>query len=188
MSNYNAVFRTSYFCVTDEERYKELARGFPRGVSHFGKEEDGKTFHAFGDFSSFEYHVPASVSYDVPVLFEEGVAVFNSDGKQVSIEEVDNYDVLFDSALPDRNVIWDRNQEEDYGEGFDWFVAELQKILADDSAFVLIESGYEKLRYIDAFVWVVTKKQVRCSSLDDYIAKSLGEMLSDDAPLVQWQY
>lgn len=56
--------------------------------------------------------------------------------------------------------------DEDYDYDFDSFLAELQKILPEDEAFIYTECGHEKLRYITGFSIVVTKNKI--DSIDIY--------------------
>ncbi len=54
------------------------------------------------------------------------------------------------------------------GEDLDDFYEEIQKILPEDEAFILVEAGHEKLRYVVGYVIVVTKKGgIVYKSLDD---------------------
>ena len=42
----------------------------------------------------------------------------------------------------------------------DTFFPEMQKIIADDDAMILMEAGHEKLRYVVGFVTIVTKDKI----------------------------
>ena len=46
MAKYNCVFRTSYFCVTDEQKYEE----FKNHIDVCGSTDDIKFWHKHGDF------------------------------------------------------------------------------------------------------------------------------------------
>lgn len=184
MANYDGVFRTSYFKVTDEARYNELARGLSPSVYQFEKDLDGQIFHGFGDYAPFYYNLPASECQEVLDAIAEGKQFFDCNGERISDSKIDDEDVLYNA---DGTIFWDRGETDDYGEGFDWFVKELQKILPDDSCFIYIETGHENLRYIDAFVWMVTNKESRVSSLDEFIANNLNSMVGENVN-VSWQY
>lgn len=63
---------------------------------------------------------------------------------------------------------------------FDFFLHELQKILPDDEAFIYIESGHEKLRYVDGCSFVVTSKEVRAECLTSWTKDTVKELLGED--------
>ena len=65
---------------------------------------------------------------------------------------------------------------------YDWdeFIKELQKILPDDEAFIYMESGYVKLRYVTGFVLVVTNKETKSMSLDRWAKEQAKLLLGDD--------
>ena len=64
----------------------------------------------------------------------------------------------------------------------DWekFVTELKKILPDDEAFIYIEVGNEKLRYVNGFVIVVTNKKIKSMSLDNWAEEQTKLLLGND--------
>lgn len=184
MANSEYVFRTSYFKVTDEDRYKELTRGFPKSICQFDKQSEGQIWHGFGDYDTFNYYLPASECDEVTDALAAGEILRDSNGKKLALEHIDDLDVIFERY---GEIFWQRDEQDDYGEGFDWFISELQKILTPDSAFVCIEAGHENLRYVDAFVIIVTTEAVCSMSLDEYIGKTLEDLLGVGVN-VSWQY
>lgn len=68
----------------------------------------------------------------------------------------------------------DENDEND----FDAWLKKLQPLLADDSAFVLIDIGNEKLRSVDGCVTIMTKNDIKYMSLSTYAENMAKEMLS----------
>lgn len=44
---------------------------------------------------------------------------------------------------------------------------ELQKLIADDDAAIIFESGYEGMRYLTGYATVITKNDIRCLSIED---------------------
>lgn len=72
-------------------------------------------------------------------------------------------------------VCFDEN--EDYN--IDMFFERLQEILPDNEAFILMESGYEKLRYITGFATVVTNSDIRCVDLHRAALDIAREMIGD---------
>lgn len=62
---------------------------------------------------------------------------------------------------------------------FNEFLLKMQSVLPDDEAFMYFESGYEKLRCVTGWCAVVTNKEVRSMSLDNW-AKEQAKMLLGD--------
>ncbi len=60
------------------------------------------------------------------------------------------------------------------------FLTELQKILPDGEAFIYQETGYEKLRYVTGFAYIVTNKTIEWVSLEDSIMAKAKELLGED--------
>lgn len=60
------------------------------------------------------------------------------------------------------------------------FVPELQKILPDDEAFIMLEVGNEKLKYVSGSGIVATSKKVKSVTLDDVVLDVARNMLSKD--------
>lgn len=69
---------------------------------------------------------------------------------------------------------------DDYDYDWDKFITELKKILPDDEAFIYMESGYEKLRYVTGFVLVVTNKETKSMSLDNWAKEQAKLLLGND--------
>ena len=55
---------------------------------------------------------------------------------------------------------WYDHSEDDPESDLDYFIDEMQKILADDDAIIYTESGHEKHRYVNAFSMIITKNSV----------------------------
>ncbi len=55
------------------------------------------------------------------------------------------------------SIYYNNGDEDSDWDSIDEFVEELQKILTDDTAFVYMESGHEKLRYVCGDLIVATK-------------------------------
>ena len=73
-----------------------------------------------------------------------------------------------------------------YNEELDEFTDEfydgLKDILPDGEAFIMISSGYEKLRYVSGFATIVTNDGIEVISLEEAAKKKAGEMLGLDGP------
>ena len=66
---------------------------------------------------------------------------------------------------------------------FDEFLNELQKILPDNEAFVLIEVGFEKLRYITGYSLILTSKVCEQIDLGIDTTKRVKELLGEEYEL-----
>ena len=60
------------------------------------------------------------------------------------------------------------------------FLLELQKILPEDEAFMLFESGCENLRYVTGYSIVCTKKTIRYFNIIDESVKIAKQLLGND--------
>lgn len=70
------------------------------------------------------------------------------------------------------------SKEDEYD--FDEFIKGIQSILPDDEAFMFFESGHEKLRYVVGYCTVVTNKEIRYMSLDNWAKTQAKEILGED--------
>lgn len=68
---------------------------------------------------------------------------------------------------------------EDADDEFDFFLEEIQKILPKDEAFIYMECGYEKLRYITGLSIVVTHNDMRTIDIRSSALKAAQEMLGN---------
>lgn len=78
----------------------------------------------------------------------------------------------------------------DDGEGynFDLFLSELQKILPEDEAFIYMESGAEKLRYITGFSIVVTRNEIKNVNIISDALRLAKQMLNNEDFDTQMEY
>lgn len=177
MANYICTYRTNYFRVTDENRYKQLMLGVSScDFCDFTKDLDGQIWHGFGDYDSMSYYLPASEIDGIKEMMKNNETFYDVNGEPIKYEAIDNEVQLYDKH---GDIIFDRF--DDCDGGFDWFIAELQKILNPADCFVYMESGFEKLRYVGGFVLVASKTEVRSSSIDSYINKTVKELLGENA-------
>ena len=134
MANYEAVSRTNYFRVTDEEKYQKLFSNLVANddIYDFTETKDGATYHGFGSYSSISYRLKLSEP----------------------TEDGNEYDYDFDKFL--------------YG---------IQDILPDDEAFIYFEVGNEKLRYVNAYAFLVTKEKIDSVDLDMAAKELVQEIL-----------
>lgn len=63
---------------------------------------------------------------------------------------------------------------------FNVFIKELRKILPEDEAFILFESGNEKLRYVTGVAYVCTRHNEKCFDLNTLAVQHAKNILGDD--------
>ena len=82
----------------------------------------------------------------------------------------------------------DDYSDDEFDQAFDKFIDGLQKYVADDDAVLIMESGFEKLRYVTGYVTIVTKD--RCATIDMVLqAQHLAsEFLEDETWSTQCAY
>ena len=73
----------------------------------------------------------------------------------------------------------ENSHDDDMDYNFDLFIKELQKILPEDEAFIMFESGHEKLCYVIGYALVVTKNDCKHIELRDWAAETAKEMLNN---------
>ena len=71
---------------------------------------------------------------------------------------------------------------------FDYFVAELQKILPENEAFIYCETGYEKLRYVAGNATIATRNGCDYVSLTDQAISAARSLLNDNTFRTQMEY
>ena len=72
------------------------------------------------------------------------------------------------------------DDDDDEAYSISGFVKGLQEILPNDEAFIMMEVGNEKLRYVVGWAVVATKNNVQYVSLQQHCIKLAQEMLGDD--------
>ena len=76
-------------------------------------------------------------------------------------------------------IDWIDRSLDEYECDFYYFLKELQKILPDDEAFIFMESGYEKLRYVTGVAIVVTNKEIRSNNISNWAIDEARDMLGN---------
>lgn len=64
-------------------------------------------------------------------------------------------------------------------ENYDDFIDELQRLVADDDAVIIMEAGWEKLRYIVGQAEIVTGDSYRVVNIQDVAAVNASRMLDN---------
>ena len=78
--------------------------------------------------------------------------------------------------------------EEDPESDFDEFTSQLQKILPEDEAFILIEIGHMKLCELSGFGMVVTKHDIKSVDLNSWLTNTAYDMLEDPSKITHPWY
>ena len=67
-------------------------------------------------------------------------------------------------------------------------VYELQALLADGEACVIKEIGYEKFRYLNSVVSIITKDDYQCLDFDSFVSAKVQYMLNNSNYIVDLTY
>ena len=167
MANYYGTVRTNYFRVTDEAAYRRLFSGLSSDdeIQDFTKmDEKGELLHGFGSYSSVNYFPP-------------------SEGTWVDIDDEDDEDR--DEDFKEEEEYY---RDEDCDPDFDLFLSEMQRIIHPDDAFVLMEIGNEKLRYLVGSAIVVTQKGIESIDLESEAMKKARTLLGNPKYDTRCQY
>lgn len=73
----------------------------------------------------------------------------------------------------------EEDEEEAHERAYDTMLEELQKILPDGEAIIIIEAGSEKMRYIAGTSTIVTKNEICVLDLADISLKKARELLNN---------
>lgn len=76
------------------------------------------------------------------------------------------------------NISYTPENKEDPDDDLDNFYKELQKILPENEAFVRIEIGYEKLRYLIAYADIVTSKKITYTDLNEETVNTVRNLIN----------
>lgn len=72
------------------------------------------------------------------------------------------------------------DEDSDNDPDFNLFAKQLQEILPENEAFVLLEAGNEKLRYITGYATIITKNDFRCIDLTEMARNECKKLLGPD--------
>lgn len=77
----------------------------------------------------------------------------------------------------------------DNGEAnYDEWLHQLQKIVADDDAIIIMEAGYENLRYVSGYFTVVTSKAIKNGDLEATALEAAKKLLNNKTYTTQCVY
>ena len=194
MANYNCTYRTNYFRVTDEARYKKLISNLSGEDIECFEGDEHPGLHGFGGFGSLGYRDVPTVKewmsrpeHEKPAVFFEETCV-NGEWLLVPIPDPDP-EVLGELYVYEAIEKYDENEIHVCKKKSDVildddcmieFYQELQKILPDDEAMILMESGNEKLHYVTGFITVVTSKDIKFANMTDIALETARAMLGTD--------
>lgn len=72
------------------------------------------------------------------------------------------------------------DEDEDNDPDFNLFAKQLQEILPENEAFVLLEVGNEKLRYVTGYATIITKNNIRFIDLTETARNECKKLLGSD--------
>ena len=195
MADYVSAHRTSYFRVTDEDAYEKLCKGLVGVDEFFSKEKPDGLYHGFGGFQPAQYSIPPSQNDEIIKRLKENKPIYKIryhkgapygakaayDLLPLTPEELTKIDSDFDELYDENGKCiyerWDDIADLDSDDGF---ISKLQRLLHPDDAFVYIESGHEKLRYVSGSTIIATRDNMKYMSLDGIIESTIKEFLGDD--------
>ena len=67
-------------------------------------------------------------------------------------------------------------------------IFELQDIIPDDDCIIVIESGHEKLKYVDGIGYVITKERIESLSIMSWVQQKAKELMQDPDYTTQIDY
>lgn len=183
MAQYTVTARTSYFRVTDEERYSQLMELITADEvwnEIVTDEKTGKqvTWHGFGSYQPITFYQPLNKDDEnIKDAIENGEKLYDKNGNEINIENLHKYKEIFNKNGTE--CIASIYDEGNYGD-IDKMLKEIQKILHPDDAFIYMSVDHEGLRYVSGFVTIVTKNEIRNMDTETFIKNSLNEMLGPE--------
>lgn len=171
MANYLSTYRSNMFKVNDEQAFLKLRDGLSGEYIEFEAEKNdkGETVCFIGGYGGLDYYPPLTEREDIIEGMKSGTKYFDENGKEIPNDELHKQWELYDE---NGDSVADRS----YADGdMDVFYKAMQKLLPDNEAFVMVEAGNEKLRYVGSYVVFVTNKTIEYYStigwVDDMVKK-----------------
>ena len=168
MADYIAYGRTNEFCVTDEEKFKKLLKGFPSGTQIDISIDDHNVIrHFIGSLNGpLEWYKAASDVPDIKEMIINETDFYDRNGELIPAgTDLDNCEELYDK---DGNLLFDRFDPDDGDCDLTNFVKKLQNILPPKEAFVYIEAGHERLRYVGGYAIFATNCNIESTSFEKW--------------------
>lgn len=190
MANYECTYRTNYFCVTDEEKYKKLISKISGDYFEDFTEDDTPDLHGFGGYGcwSFVSELTLSEWLEEHAAEEKPKRIYKETAEGTGDLEIisESDDVgkwyVYEAVEKDDafEIKIDEYPDDDGCGNCDKFYEELQKILPDDEAVILMESGNENLRYVTGTATVITSKEVRFLDMSHIAIETASKMLGKE--------
>ncbi len=70
------------------------------------------------------------------------------------------------------------SSDDEMNASYDSFMQQLQKYIVDDEAVIIMETGAEKLRYVNGFAQIITSEEIGWIDLKDAAVEKARKMLS----------
>lgn len=194
MADYKCTYRTNYFQVTDEKQYEKLFSRLSGDDLESFDDSEHPDLHGFGGFGNLEYRNILTVKEwmskperEKPAVFFEATYV-NGKSLWVPIQDPDPETIgkLYVCEVIEKEDEYEIRtcDEKSYVVISDncmfGFYQELQKILPDQEAMILMEVGNEKLKYVVGLATIVTNKEIRFVSMEDVALKTVKSMIGED--------
>ncbi len=80
------------------------------------------------------------------------------------------------------------SEDEDCEEDYDEFVKALQELIVEGDAAIIMQTGHEGLRYVDANAVIISKKDVKFWSMDSTLIEQARELLGNADWATDLQY
>lgn len=163
MANYYGNTRTNYFRVIDEKKFKSIVDSicsYEDTVEYWSQKKNDETYYAFGAQDSIQGIC------DCPACN--------------SCEGCEHKD------LEDNEICQSCNCEGDYS--YEKMVNELQKVLHPEDAIIIVEAGYEKLRYVGGNTTIITSAKIEYKDVWNDAINKAKEMLNNNEYSADYTY
>ena len=165
-------FRTNYFSLADEAKFKALmdVAGFNLQNGKLWQNDEGK--YAFG---SQDGDLPDSIA-------EEILLAKAHPDKTIPVRAQANhneYGRMIRAWCDENGIDVSEYEDADTWEREDAFVDLLQPLIPKDDCIVVMEIGYEKLRSLWAHALILTKTEGKLLTLEDHIYDELEEIMGE---------
>ena len=155
MANYYGNTRTNYFRVIDEVKFESIVDSIcacEDTVEYWTQEKNGETYYAFG--------------------VNDSIAGICECPACNSCEGCENKDLEGNGECQSCEC------ESEYS--YSKMVNELQKVLHPEDAIIIVEAGYEKLRYVGGNTTIITSTGVEYKDIWNDAINKAKEMLNND--------
>ncbi len=71
------------------------------------------------------------------------------------------------------------SEDDDCEEDYDAFARALQELIVEGDAAIIMQTGHEGLRYVDAMAVIISKKDIKCWNMDNTLIDQARELLGN---------